>query len=256
MEALKAGKNVFVEKPLALNGEELNEIQSLYWSLTKRRPQSDPAARSYRSPLFLVGFNRRFAPQVQKAKKFFENAVGPFAIYYRINAGYLSPQHWTQDPLEGGGRIVGEVCHFVDLVCYFADSQPVKVFAEALAGEAHLRNDDSVVAIIKFENGSVGVITYLANGDQSLPKEYVEIFSTGRTAVIDNFQTLKLYQQGKQTEYRLSSIDKGHREEVRQFLSAVKERTSSPIEFESLVRTTEVTFKILDSLKLGIPVTL
>jgi polar amino acid transport system substrate-binding protein len=253
LHALKAGKNVFVEKPLALYRRELEEIAKTFGAVSRRTSNSRKLSRS---PILMVGFNRRFAPLVAEAKKFFENAVGPFAIQYRINAGFLPANHWTQDPVEGGGRIIGEVCHFVDLIQYFTGSPPTKVFAEAVRGDANSPNDDSVAVTLKFENGSVGVITYLSNGDSSVPKERIELFSTGRTAVIDNFQSLKLHQQGTTTEHRLSTTEKGHREEVRQFLAAVQTGGPSPIDFKSLVTTTEVTFKIVDSLKLGVPVSM
>jgi polar amino acid transport system substrate-binding protein len=250
IEALKAGKRVFVEKPLAMNFEELKAIRTAYQALRNK----SYAKGSF--PLLMVGFNRRFAPHVLQAKEFFDDAPGPFAVQYRVNAGYLPPHHWTQDPVEGGGRIIGEVCHFVDLLQYFSNSVPRKVFAESIVGDANSPNDDSVIVTLKFENGSIGVITYLANGDSALPKEHVEIFSSGRTAVIDNFRSLKLFQQGRVREHRASVVDKGHREEVRQFLAAAKEGKPSPIDFSSLETTTAVTFKILESLKLGIPISL
>ena len=247
VDALKAGKNVFVEKPLALNASELREIQNAYES----------ASASGKEPVLLVGFNRRFAPQVQHAKRFFENAVGPYVMQYRVSAGFVPKTHWTRDPVEGGGRIIGEVCHFVDLMQYISSSQPVKVFAEALsAASSGPSDDDSVMITVKFQDGSVGTITYLANGDASLPKERLEISSTGRTAVIDNFQRLSLYQNGKKREFKLSSIDKGHRTEVRDFLAAIQEGKPSPIPMSSLVATTQTTFKIVESLQVGVPVSL
>ena len=119
-------------------------------------------------------------------------------MQYRVSAGFVPKTHWTRDPVEGGGRIIGEVCHFVDLMQFITSSQPVKVFAEALSsGSGGPSDDDSVLITVKFQDGSVGTITYLANGDASLPKERLEISSTGRTAVIDNFQRLSLYQNGK-----------------------------------------------------------
>ena len=247
IDALRAGKKVFVEKPLALTAGELKEIQKAY----------EFASANGKDPLLMVGFNRRFAPQVQHAKRFFENAVGPYVMQYRVNAGFVPRTHWTRDPVEGGGRVLGEVCHFIDLMQYITSSQPAKVFAEALsAASGGTADDDSVVITVKFVHGSVGTITYLANGDGPLPKERLEISSTGRTAVIDNFQRLSLHQNGKKREFKLSSVDKGHREEVRAFLAAVGEGKASPIPFESLVATTRATFKIIESLQVGVPVSL
>ena len=246
-EALKAGKHVFVEKPLALTAAELAEIQRAYQSASIDRKE----------PLLLVGFNRRFAPQVQHARRFFENAVGPYVMQYRVSAGFVPRTHWTRDPSEGGGRIIGEVCHFIDLMQFITSSQPVKVFAESLsAATSGPTDDDSVLITVKFQDGSIGTITYLANGDTSLPKERLEISSTGRSAVIDNFQQLSLYQNGKKREFKLSSVDKGHRAEVREFLAAIEEGKPSPIPFASLVATTRATFKIMESLQVGVPVSL
>jgi polar amino acid transport system substrate-binding protein len=233
IEALKAGKSVFVEKPLALNAEQLKEIQKVYKSLST----------AGQAPMLMVGF--------------FENAVGPYVMQYRVSAGAVPKTHWTRDPHEGGGRIIGEVCHFIDLMQYLTASLPVKVYAEPVSGSASASSDDdSVVITIKFLDGSVGTISYFANGDTALPKERVEISSTGRSAVIDNFQRLSLYQNGKKREFRLSSIDKGHREEVRTFLAAVQEGKALPIPFDSMVATTLATFKAVESLQVGVPVTL
>ncbi|MGB2868442.1 MAG: bi-domain-containing oxidoreductase [Bacteroidota bacterium] len=242
IDGIKAGKNVFVEKPLAMNAGELQQIVKAY-----REEKKHP-------PMVMVGFNRRFAPLVRKAKHFFESSVAPFAMNYRVSAGLIPSSHWSQDPLEGGGRIIGEVCHFVDLLSFFANATPIRVFAEPLgASDRKPGDDDSVLITLKFDNGSVGVITYLANGDSAVPKEYLEVFSTGRTAVIDNFRTLAMYEQGKKSEVRSATVDKGHQHEIESFLRAVTEGKPSPIPFTSLVSTTMATFRIMESLKLGVP---
>jgi polar amino acid transport system substrate-binding protein len=247
IDALKAGKHVFVEKPLALNAGELKAIQKAYKSVIEAR----------QSPILMVGFNRRFAPHAQHVKRFFENALEPYTIQYRVNAGFVPRTHWTRDLSEGGGRILGEICHFVDLMLYLTDSIPMRIYAETLSSVGGASTeDDSVAVALKFRNGSIGTIMYQANGDASLPKERVEISSTGRTAVIDNFQHLSLYQQGKKREFKLSNIDKGHRDEVRAFLQAIRSGAPSPIPFESLVTTTVATLKILESLQTGVPVAL
>ena len=247
IDALKAGKHVFVEKPLALSIDELKAIQRAYKSTIGNR----------QSPVLMVGFNRRFAPHVLHVKRFFDNAVGPSIIQYRVNAGYVPKTHWTRDPVEGGGRILGEICHFVDLMQFITGSTPMKIYAEPLAAGGNVAvDDDSVIVTLKFQDGSVGTITYLANGDASMPKERVEISSTGRSAVIDNFQYLTLYQQGKKRTFKLGAVEKGHREEMRTFVQAIQQGAPSPIPFASLVAATLATFKIVESLQVGVPVDL
>ena len=152
-------------------------------------------------------------------------------------------------------RIIGEVCHFIDLMQYIIGSTPERVFAESLAsGSGGSLDDDSVVVTLKFRDGSVGTIAYMANGDASLPKERLEISTTGRTAVIDNFQRLSLYQSGKKRKFKLSTIDKGHRDEVREFLASIQEGKPSPMAFDSIVASTLATLKAVQSLQLGTPV--
>ncbi|HEY5615203.1 MAG TPA: Gfo/Idh/MocA family oxidoreductase, partial [Bacteroidota bacterium] len=249
--ALNTGKNVFVEKPLCVTSDELKEIQAAYNKVNSSKSSS----RNPHSVVVMVGFNRRFSPHAQQVKRFFEDAVGPYAIQYRVNAGYLPATHWTRDPVEGGGRIIGEVCHFVDFMQFITGSVPVKVYAEGLSKSGGgVKDDDSAAVTISFDDGSVGVVSYLANGDTSVPKELIEISSTNRTAVVENFQKLILFQRGKRREFKLSAIDKGHKEEMRQFLVAARDGKPSPISFESAVVTTLTTFKIVESLKSGKPV--
>ncbi len=247
IDALRSGKHVFVEKPLAIKSEELSEISGAYGSLRS----------AGKTPILMTGFNRRFAPHVQQCKRFFENVVGPFILQYRVSAGAVPRTHWTRDPLEGGGRIIGEVCHFIDLMQFLTSSVPVRIFAEPIStSPGGAPDDDSVIITVKFQDGSVGTVTYLANGDVAFPKERLEVSSTGRTAVIDNFQRLLLYQNGKKREFKLRTVDKGHRDEVRAFLMAVQDGKASPIAFESLVATTQATFKAVQSLQLGMPVSM
>ena len=243
--ALQAGKHVFVEKPLATTAEGLDSIMTAYKAAHRHTP----------GPILMTGFNRRFAPLVVKTAAFLENSAGPMVISYRVHAGLMPSSSWTLDPVEGGGRIIGEVCHFVDLMQFFTGSDPENVFAEPVG--ANLSGplaDDSVVVTVRFADGSVGVITYVANGDSSVPKEHIEIFTTGRTAVLDNFRSLTLHAKGSADVTRRSAIDKGHRDEIFQFLAAVRAGGSSPIPFESLVMTTRATLAMVESLRLGTPV--
>ena len=174
ISCLKAGKRVFVEKPLAITMEELEDIRSLQEG----------------QPLFLmVGYNRRFSPVAQALKKEFQNVADPLVINYRVNAGFIPKEHWTQQDGAGGGRIIGEVCHFIDLLQFFTGSLPVRVFAECIGTDnLQVKNDDNVVITIRFRNGSVGTITYTAGGDKALAKERVEIFGGGKAGIIHDFK--------------------------------------------------------------------
>ncbi len=243
LRAIEQGKHVFVEKPLALNESELQQIVAALSKARKKQPVK-----------LMVGFNRRFAPLVSEMKQFLRTAVGPSVMNYRISAGYLPASHWTRDPVEGGGRIVGEVCHFVDLMQFLCGSAPVSVFATPLGtGVESPADDDSVIATVRFANGSIGTITYAANGDSAVPKEYLEVFTTGRSAVLNNFRTLTLYQQGRSRTLKKATIDKGHREEVNRFLSAVQSGGEAPIPFAEIVAATRATFRMQESLRLSVP---
>jgi predicted dehydrogenase/threonine dehydrogenase-like Zn-dependent dehydrogenase len=242
MKALHAGKHVFVEKPLCLNETELNGIITAYNS----------ALNTQRSSLVLmVGYNRRFSPMAFQLKSFLANVHEPLVMHYRINAGYLPSDHWVQDPVQGGGRMIGEVCHFVDFLTFMTGAVPKRVLARALPSDGRYR-DDNVVITLEFAGGSLGTITYVANGDAAFPKERVEIFGGGTTAVLDDFRRLELVRRGHKKVYqsRLRQ-DKGHQEECNAFIAAVREDSSLPIPFEELVATTLTTFAIEKSLRSG-----
>jgi polar amino acid transport system substrate-binding protein len=235
--ALERGKHVFVEKPLALNDAELNTVL-------------DAASRS--EGQLLVGFNRRFSPLAARAKEFFANRQSPLSIVYRVNAGRIPREHWTQDPNEGGGRIIGEVCHFIDLMQFLTGAAPKNVFAESVAGgSGNIVREDSVFITLQFEDGSNGMIAYLAEGDSSLPKEHIEIFGEGRTFVIDDFRSAKLYAEGREKRETLRQQDKGQAEETRAACAVVADGKPTPITLMELEATTRATFRILDSLRTG-----
>jgi len=235
--ALQAGKHVFVEKPLALNDAELNTVLE---------------AASGSAGQLLVGFNRRFSPLAAKAKEFFANRQAPLSIVYRVNAGHISREHWIQDPNEGGGRIVGEVCHFIDLMQFLTGAGPKSVFAECVAGGlGDIVREDSVFITLQFEDGSNGVIAYLAEGDSSLPKEHIEIFGEGKTFVIDDFRSAKLYADGREKKETLRQQDKGQAEETRAACAVVAKGNPAPISLTELEGTTRATFRIKDSLRTG-----
>ncbi|HEX6283271.1 MAG TPA: bi-domain-containing oxidoreductase [Pyrinomonadaceae bacterium] len=222
-EALKRNKNVFVEKPLALNDEQLDQVLQ---------------AAEHSTGRLMVGFNRRFSPLAQEAKSVFANRDTPLSILYRVNAGHIDKEHWTQDPIEGGGRIIGEVCHFIDLMQFLTGAPPVSVFAESVSAKSpKIVDADSVFITLRFADGSNGSIAYLSEGDKSLPKERIEIFGGGKSFLIDDFRKGK----GEQ--------DKGQRSQIKRVCAALFQGGPSPIELSELAATTRTTFRILDSLR-------
>ncbi len=237
-EALRHGKHVFVEKPLALNEEELAPIESLL--------KSDPQLAG--KVQLMVGFNRRFAPLVQDMQKFFAQYREPSVVHYYVNAGFLPKDHWTQHPQDGGGRIVGEVCHFIDTIQFLTGATPQRISAESIASESEaVTNHDSVNITMRMTDGSVGIITYVANGDSSIPKERIVMSCGNATAVMDNFQNLVLARDGKQTRKK-SDGDKGHHNEVVAFMDAIRNKSASPIPLDSILATTRTTYRILEAL--------
>ncbi len=222
-QALAAARDVFVEKPLALNDEELDAVLA--------------AAQNSKGRL-MVGFNRRFSPLARRASEIFAARSGPLSILYRVNAGRIPREHWLQDPEKGGGRIIGEVCHFVDLLQYLIGAPPVSVFAEAVSGNnAAALNQDSVFITLRFADGSNGAIAYLAEGDAALGKERVEIFGEQKTFVLDDYRQASFYHKGKEEQFTLRAQD--------------IEGGESPIALGELSATTRATFRIIDSLRSG-----
>jgi predicted dehydrogenase/threonine dehydrogenase-like Zn-dependent dehydrogenase len=237
--ALEAGRHVFVEKPLALDDAELDEVLT--------------AASSSRG-LLTVGYNRRFSPHARLCQEFFAGRRAPLSILYRVNAGRIPREHWIQNASEGGGRVVGEVCHFVDLMHFLTGSVTTRVYAEAVASRDESAVDaDSVFITLRFADGSNGTIAYLAEGDRALAKERVEVYGEGRTFVIDDFRAAATYAGGRESRSSLRAQDKGQREEVRACLAAVAAAGPAPISLEDLAATTRATFRIVESLKTGEP---
>jgi predicted dehydrogenase/threonine dehydrogenase-like Zn-dependent dehydrogenase len=237
VQSLKAGKNIFVEKPLAISESELDAI------IEARRDSQQQ---------LMVGFNRRFAPVSVAIKEEFKNASEPLVLNMRVNAGFIPKDHWTQIPEIGAGRIIGEMCHFIDLAQFFTGAEPVKVHAECIGTvNSKIKPDDNIVIVIRFSDGSICNLTYLANGDKAMPKEYIEVFSAGKIGVIDNFLGGSVYANNKVKKLKLAG--KGHKQEVEVFLSAIAEGKETPISFRSICLTTLTTFKIIDSLYTGLP---
>ncbi|MFZ6012333.1 MAG: bi-domain-containing oxidoreductase [Bacteroidota bacterium] len=236
-EALRAGKHVFVEKPLAIDYAGLQEVID---------------AKRQSSKVLMVGFNRRFSPIAQEIKKKLQQRSEPAVMNFRVNAGLISKDHWIQKPEIGGGRIIGEMCHFFDLMEFFAGAKPVRVFAESIQTEnSKYSNQDNISVTVKYQNGSIGNLVYVANGDNSLPKERLEVYCDGVVSIIHDFRNGSIHSQGK--EQKLDLAGKGHREEVKAFLDAVKQGGADPIDFDSIVNTTLVSFKAIESLQTGLP---
>jgi predicted dehydrogenase len=234
-QAVAAGKAVFVEKPLAVNAEQLAHVVE--------------TVAAHPSALVMVGFNRRFAPLVTPLCAFFAGTPEPLLMTYRVNAGYVPPEHWVHDPDSGGGRIVGEVCHFVDLMTMIAGDRVVEVQATGLPDSGRYRQDN-LVATLRFSRGSVATVIYAANGDRALEKERLEVMSAGRSAVLDDFRVLTCYEKGRATKRR-QAVDKGHRAELAAFVQAVKTGAASPVPFVDAVHVTEVTLAIVAALATG-----
>jgi predicted dehydrogenase/threonine dehydrogenase-like Zn-dependent dehydrogenase len=243
LAALGAGKHVFCEKPLCLSEGELAEIVCAY----ERRILSS-------NQVLTVGFNRRFAPMAVKMKAFVKQVREPLALHYRVNAGFTSRDHWVNDIEQGGGRVLGEVCHFVDFLTFLAGTFPIEVQAHNLAGLEPYSGDNVIVAL-RFANGSLGTISYLANGDRSYSKERIEVFGGGAVAVLEDFRRLELVRHGrKQTYHSRFRQDKGHRAELQAFAAAVSGHGELPIPFAEIVSATLATLRAVESLSSGRPV--
>jgi predicted dehydrogenase/threonine dehydrogenase-like Zn-dependent dehydrogenase len=233
--ALLANKHVLVEKPLALNDDQLEEVL-------------DAAMNS--SAKLMVGFNRRFSPLARLAKDFFADRTNPLSISYRVNAGRLPKEHWLQDEQQGGGRIIGEVCHFIDLMQFLTGSQPVSVFAEAVSAKSDKIVDaDSVFITLRFADGSNGCIAYLGEGDKTLAKERVEMFGAGKAFVIDDFRRSSGYKDGREDQRTLRTQDKGQQDLVRAVCATVLSGGPAPISVEELAATSRATFRTVESLR-------
>ena len=236
VSALTAGKHVFCEKPLAMYRSELTSIE-------KALEASDR--------LLMVGFNRRFAPLAMEMKAFIDETKQPVAAHYRVNAGYLPTGHWLHDLAQGGGRIIGEACHFIDFLTYLVGDIPLSVRAIGLpdGGRYH---EDNVELTFQFPDGSIGSVLYLANGDKALPKERVEVFSGGRVAILDDFRRLETVKNGQRSVKRAwLSQDKGHRGEWIAFRDAILGGGDPPIAYRDLSGVTEASFAAVDSLRSG-----
>lgn len=243
-KALKRGKHVFSEKPLSIDLEGLKQV------IGALQAGETEGAESRGS--LLVGYNRRFSPFIGKIKDHYSQRREPLLAVYRVNAGFIAREHWIQDAQEGGGRIVGEICHFVDALTFVFGTRPRAVTASALPDCDRYRQDN-VSVTLEFEDGSAGTILYAANGDPACPKERLEVFGEGKTAVLNDFRQLELFQDGrKRTERSRLRQDKGHGAQWAAFLSSIKKDAPGLlIPLEELISTSLATFAIQKALQSG-----
>ena len=232
IQSLNAKKPVYCEKPLCVSQEELDEI-------AKTRTESNGSV--------MVGFNRRFSDPFKYIKSNIKDTKQAIAVNYRVNAGKIPLEHWVHND-ENKGRIIGEVCHFIDTLVYLTGSLPQKVYAEAISGnDISLPNNDVVTITLKFENGSIGRIDYYANGGKTLSKEYCEVFANGETYIMNNFESVDVY-KSKSKESKKFNGDKGINKEVVETIEAIKNGKEMPISFNEIYYTTKTTFAILESI--------
>ena len=237
--ALRADKHVFVEKPLCIRETELDEIEQ---ALKDGR-------NAGQQPCLMVGFNRRFSPHARALQAAFKNRPLPMVVSYRVNAGRVPAESWIRDPAEGGGRIIGECCHFVDFCTALIGSAPVTVTANSISSDrCAIASSDSVVITIQYADGSLATIQYLAEGHEDMPKERCEVFADGKSAVMDDFRTTQFYGGGRNVRGKQA---KGFAEELRAFLDVCRNGGAWPISWQSLVGTHRVCFGAMRSLENG-----
>jgi predicted dehydrogenase/threonine dehydrogenase-like Zn-dependent dehydrogenase len=240
IRALEAGKAVYVEKPMALSLDELARIKQAY---------DAQAARGGR-PFVMVGYNRRFSPLAVSLRRVFAGLSEPLAMVYRVNAGAVPPNEWVHDPRAGGGRLIGECCHFVDFLTFVSGSQPVSVSGSALAAGA-LSKSDVLTFTVQFASGSIGTIHYFSNGHPAVPKELVEVFGGGIVARLSNFRTLKVSGAAVMGRTRYLGQVKGFDQEAAAVVAACRTGGAAPIPFEQLYLTSKVTLDAEQALTSG-----
>lgn len=242
--SLRGGKHTFVEKPLATTLADLAAVEETLVELGER------------APLLMVGFNRRFSPAALAVKKFFSSVTEPLAVSFRFNAGPIPAESWVQDDVIGGGRIIGEACHAIDLATYLIGSPVTRVFAESVGGPLAPRiTDDQCFITLRHANGSISNVAYMAGGDKDYAKERIEVFGGGRLAVIDDFRQVTLSAGGRQTTEKWTQ-DKGHQAEINAFANAIRNGGSSPISWEELRATSLAPILAVCSLRDGTPIDL
>jgi predicted dehydrogenase len=239
VEALEAGKHVFVEKPLCLTEEELYRIVSIY------------EVKALEGLHLTVGFNRRFSPHAGRAREFFKDRKNPLVMVYRVNAGSLPAEHWAQDPDIGGGRIVGEACHFVDYMQFLCGAPPVAVHARRIGLHDSGTMDDQSILSFTFEDGSIGTVIYASGGDPSLGKERVEVLGDGKSLVMDDFMRSDFYAGGKKTVFKSGRQDKGFHGEMTRWVRSVVGGDAPTMPFGQILAVTRACILAVRSLRTG-----
>jgi predicted dehydrogenase len=243
VQSLRVGKHVFCEKPLCLTLEELREIEQ------ELAPTILPSAAGEGAPLLMVGFNRRFAPQVVKMRALLAGVPEPKAFVMTVNAGAIPPDHWTQEPAVGGGRIVGEACHFIDLLRHLAGSPIVRHSEFALGCHPGTTvTSDKATITLEFDDGSIGTIHYFANGDRGFPKERLEVFCGGRVLQLDNFRKLRGWGWSGFSKMDLWRRDKGQAACVKAFVEALRNGGPAPIPLEEILEVSRVSIEAQQAL--------
>jgi predicted dehydrogenase/threonine dehydrogenase-like Zn-dependent dehydrogenase len=239
IETLKAGKPVYIEKPLAVSFEQLEDIDKVILETNGK---------------VMVGFNRRFSKSFNLIKEFFERRSDPMSVSYRVNAGAMPLSSWQYRPEQGAGRLVGEACHFIDCMVFLTGSLPVKIFAQSIStSNINVFAHDNFVLTFQFADGSIGSLQYFANGDSSYPKEYCEVFCEGAIGIMNNFTEVKLIHAGKTKKYNLDG-KKGINEEIKATIEAIRKGMQMPIPYKQIRAATLVTLAAKESLAMGVPV--
>ena len=236
--ALEKGKNVFVEKPLATTPEGLGQVMK---------------AHETHEGHIMVGFNRRYSPFSVRARQALESRTGPAIVHVRVNAGPVPQESWVLDPVEGGGRVIGEMCHFIDLAQYLLGTSPIRAYARSVRGDGAATVDDNVVVTLDMADGSTTSIVYVSMSDRAFPRERVEIFWDGAVCAIDNFKQMSIVKGGKTERMKRWNLDRGHKAELEAFFGMVRGDVL-PVPMADYASTTMTTFAIVESLKSGMPV--
>ena len=230
IDALKNGKNVFVEKPLCMNEQELQQIKEAYLEAQKKKPVR-----------LMVGFNRRFSPLTQAAVEQLRKSNEPSSIIITVNSGFIPADHWTQDSETGGGRLIGEACHFVDLIRFLANSPITSVNTIRMSGNGQSPSDTATITVTT-ENGSIGTVHYFSNGSKDFPKERIEVFTGGKIVQIDNFKTINFYGWNGAKNQSLWAQDKGQKNCCESFVEAISSGKPSPINIDEIFEVTSDSF--------------